>query len=128
MKRKGSGWRKWTETDLSLLLSHVPSCWQGSLVVHLSFSVQIGIYPSDFFEFCILLKFAFIDVFLAMLEYSIEPNSHVMAQYFFYFFFHLFPYVSFRPSINFCSQEKFTQRLRNDTMSYGKRKRVATFA
>ena len=110
------------ETNLSLLLSQMPSCWQGSLVVHLSFSEQIGIYPSDFFEFCILLKFAFIDVFLAMLEYSIEPNSHVMAQYFFYSFFHLFPYVSFRPSINFCSQEKFTQRLRNDTISYGKRK------
>ena len=83
------------ETNLSLLLSQMPSCWQGSLVVHLSFSEQIGIYPSDFFEFCILLKFAFIDVFLAMLEYSIEPNSHVMAQYFFYFFFSSLPLREF---------------------------------
>ena len=35
------------ENRLSLVLSQLPSCRQGSLTVHLSLSKQIGIYPSD---------------------------------------------------------------------------------
>ena len=35
------------ENRLSLVLSQLPSCMEGSLTVHLSLSKQIGIYPSD---------------------------------------------------------------------------------
>ena len=109
------------KTDLSLVLFQLPSCWQGSLTVHFSLSKQIGIYPS----YCLSSAFAFIYVYLT--KYSIECKSNVIAQYFF-IFFHLFPYLSFLASKNFCSQENFTQRLTTDVKYYGKRKRMTTLA
>ena len=44
------------------------------------------------------------------------------------YLFLLFPYVSFLLSKKSWSQENFTQSLTNDAKSYGKCKRVATFA
>ena len=109
------------KTDLSLVLSQLPSCWQRSLTVHLSLNKEIGIYPSDCWSY-VFAQNSPLSTF-SFLSMQFERDCAI-----FFSFFLLFPYLSFLASKNFCSQENFTQRLTNDAKSYGKRKRVATFA